>query len=1056
MSDFFRSLFSSSATLRAANAELAREIAERKRAEADTHRLNDELERRVAGRTQELETANEALRREIHERQRAQQQSQESETRLRAVLDSTLNAVIVLNSDGNICDWNARAEAIFGWKHDEAIGRDLADTIIPQQHREAHRRGMKHLLATGEGPMLNRLMELTALRRDGSELPVELFIRLLKTGDKLTFCGFITDITARKQVEKNLLESQKLLRATIDNSTAVIYVKDLQGRYLLVNRRFLDLFHAAQLTDVIGKTDYDFFSKEAADAFRAMDQRVAAANQPLTEEEVAPHDDGPHTYISVKSPLWDDTGKPYAVFGISTDITEHKQAAGKNNWLASFPERNPNPIVELDFATGVIHYQNPFTTCLFPDLETQGLEHPYLAGMRVANEALRMGANRPFHREITVGRCHYAQTVCYIPENGRLRIYGMDITELKQTEEQLKTSLKEVNDLKAALDEHAIVAITDPQGKITYVNDKFCSISKYSRSELLGQDHRIINSGHHPKEFIRDLWTTITHGKVWHGEIKNKAKDGSYYWVDTTIVPFLNEAGKPRQYVAIRADITERKRAQEAQERLAALVNSSDDAIIGETLDGIITDWNPGAEALYGYTAAEAIGKPVTITFPPDRLKEEDGILASITRSESVKHHETVRVRKDGQRVDVSVTVSPILNDAGKVIGASKVARDITERKRAEAALRKSQEQLLSLVEQAPISIAMLDRDLRYIVTSRRWVVEYGRGRDHLTGQSHYDLHPDVPDSWKEIHRRGLAGEFLKNDEDLWVQADGSQHWLSWAVHPWRNAHDEIGGIIISAEDITERKRAQEEIKALNAELEARVARRTAELEAANRELEAFSYSVSHDLRAPLRAINGFAGIVLEDFGPQLPPEGREYLERMRKGGLRMGELVDDLLTFARLSRQPLNRQPVDATQLVHDALAELNLAASGRQIETRIGDLPPCQGDRALLKQVWVNLLSNAVKYSRDRSPAIIEIGCEQANDECAYFVRDNGVGFDMQYAGKLFGVFQRLHRVEDFEGTGVGLAIVQRIVHRHGGRVWADAKPGQGAAFFFALAQS
>jgi len=500
--------------------------------------------------------------------------------------------------------------------------------------------------------------------------------------------------------------------------------------------------------------------------------------------------------------------------------------------------------------------------------------------------------------------------------------------ERQEMEARLAASLREVNDLKTALDEHAIVAITDAQGKITYANDKFCSISKYSRAELLGQDHRLINSGYHPREFIRDLWTTIAHGKVWHGEIKNRAKDGATYWVDTTIVPFLNEAGTPRQYIAIRTDITEQKRAHEAQARLAAIVNSSDDAIIGKTLDGHITDWNAGAEALFGYPATEAVGKPMTLIFPPERLQEEAEILARIGRGESVNHYETVRVRKDGRRVDVSVTVSPIRNEAGKIVGASKVARDITERKRAE-----------------------------------------------------------------------------------------------------------------------------EQIKALNVQLEARVVQRTAELEAANKELEAFSYSVSHDLRAPLRAVNGFAGIVLEDFGPQLPAEAKHYLERIRNGGKRMGELIDDLLAFARLSRQPLIRQPVDVAQLVREVLAEVTPAGSSRLIETRLGELPTCQGDRVLLKQVWVNLLSNAVKYTRDRTPAILEIGGEGGPGETVYFVRDNGVGFDMQYANKLFGVFQRLHRAEDFEGTGVGLAIVQRVIHRHGGRVWATAEPDRGATFYFTL---
>ena len=250
-----------------------------------------------------------------------------------------------------------------------------------------------------------------------------------------------------------------------------------------------------------------------------------------------------------------------------------------------------------------------------------------------------------------------------------------------------------------------------------------------------------------------------------------------------------------------------------------------------------------------------------------------------------------------------------------------------------------------------------------------------------------------------------------------------------------------------------ERRRAEAEIKNLNAELELRVAKRTAELEAANKELEAFSYSVSHDLRAPLRAVNGFAGIVLEDFGPHLPEEGRRHLERIRDGGQRMGELIDDLLKFSRLSRQPVNRQPVNPARIVEETLEELKPQRAGRQIELRIGELPPCQADPVLLKQVWVNLVSNAIKYSRDREPAIVEIGCRQENGTKVYFVRDNGAGFDMQYAGKLFGVFQRLHRADQFEGTGVGLAIVHRIVHRHGGRVWAEAQVDRGAVFYFTL---
>jgi PAS domain S-box-containing protein len=273
---------------------------------------------------------------------------------------------------------------------------------------------------------------------------------------------------------------------------------------------------------------------------------------------------------------------------------------------------------------------------------------------------------------------------------------------------------------------------------------------------------------------------------------------------------------------------------------------------------------------------------------------------------------------------------------------------------------------------------------------------------------------------------------------------------------------------LVLARDISERVRAEEELRRANAELEGRVRERTAELaraneeleqrvrertaelEVANKELEAFSYSVSHDLRAPLRAIDGYSRIVLRDYATEMPADAREYLDGVRRNAQQMGQLVDDLLALSRLGRRALRVRPVEMTDLVRECLDEVRPPAAA---EIRVADLPPAQADPGLLKQVWLNLIGNALKYSGKRQHPVVEVGAGVGPDGPVYFVRDNGVGFDIRYAHKLFGVFQRLHRTEEYEGTGIGLALVQRIIHRHGGRVWAESEPDRGATFFFTL---
>ncbi len=385
------------------------------------------------------------------------------------------------------------------------------------------------------------------------------------------------------------------------------------------------------------------------------------------------------------------------------------------------------------------------------------------------------------------------------------------------------------------------------------------------------------------------------------------------------------------------------------------------------------------------------------------------------------------------------------------------MAERMAELQRMGQALRKSEEEFRRIVATASEGIVVIDLGGRITFVNARMAEMFCRSAAEMAGRSMTDFmfDEDVPDHKKKMENRSRG--LSENYERRYRRSDGQVVWTHVSATPITDDSGQYAGSFGMFTDITERKRAEEEVHKLNQELEQRVAERTAQLEAANKELEAFAYSVSHDLRAPLRHIDGFVGLLKKKSAATADEQSRHYMDTISDAARRMGTLIDDLLSFSRMGRAEMTRTEIDLGELVQEVIQEFEPETKGRAVDWRAGALPVINGDRAMLRMVLVNLISNALKFTQPRERAQIEVGClpEQAT-ETVVFVRDNGVGFDMQYAGKLFGVFQRLHGVEEFEGTGIGLANVRRVIGRHGGRTWAEGKVDGGATFYFSLPQA
>jgi PAS domain S-box-containing protein len=519
---------------------------------------------------------------------------------------------------------------------------------------------------------------------------------------------------------------------------------------------------------------------------------------------------------------------------------------------------------------------------------------------------------------------------------------------------------------------------------------------------------------------------------------------------------FRNENGQIEGVFAAARDVTERKRAQDSlnrsEMRYRSLVTATAQIVWSTNPLGEVVDDMPTWRAYTGMTLEQILGSGWMDSLHPEDRKRTAEIWARSVRERSLYDTEYRVRRQDGEYRIFAVRGVPVQEDDGSIREWVGTCTDITERKRAEEQLRKASLYTRSLIEASLDPLVTIRKDGKIADVNRATEAVTEVPRERLIGSDFSDYFSE-PDKARRVYERVFA-EGTVRDYPLAIRAaSGALTEVLYNAALFTNESGEVEEIFAAARDVTRMKAAEQEVRRLNDDLEQRVLQRTAQLEAANKELEAFTYSVSHDLRAPLRHICGFSKILTEEYGSSLAPEAQHHLQRIQEGTRRMGLLVDDLLNLGRVGRHEVRLQVTGLNSVVQEVVAELTPECEGRRVEWKIGGLPFVECDPALMKQVFQNLLSNAVKFTRPRSHAIIEVGQKDQDGTPVVFVRDNGVGFSMKYADKLFGVFQRLHRAEDFEGTGVGLATVQRIVQKHGGRLWAEADLDKGAAFYFTL---
>lgn len=837
---------------------------------------------------------------------------------------------------------------------------------------------------------------------------------------------------------QSLKNGHAYARSLIEASLDPLVTISAEGKITDVNEASVKVT-GVQKGKLIGTDFSDYFTEpqKAREGYKKVFEKGFVSDYPLTIR----HKNGKLTDVLYNASVYrDEDGNVLGVFAAARDITSQKRSS---QYARSLIEASLDPLV-------TISPEGKITDVNEASVKVTGVEREKLIGTDFSDyftepDKAREGYKQVFekgfvsdypltirHKNGTLTDVLYNASV-YKDERGNvLGVFAAarDVTQLKRTSQYARSLIE------ASLD--PLVTIS-PEGKITDVNEASVNVTGVKRQKLIGTDFsdyftepQKAREGYQQvfaKGFVSDYPLTIRH------------TDGKLVPVLYNASVYRDEKGNVLGVFAAARDITKQKEAEDMIKKIQiytrTLIETSLDPQITKGPDGLITDVNEATIQVTGVPREKLIGTHFPNYFTePDKAEEayQEAFAKGVVRNRllAIKHI-------SGKITDVLYNATVYKDEKGAVQGVFASARDITDRKQAEEEIKRSQAYTRSLIEASLDPLVTISPEGKITDVNEASVKVTGIEREKLIGTDFSDYFTE-PEKAREGYQQVFAKGFV-SDYPLTIRhKNGKVTNVLYNASVYRDENEKVLGVFAAARDITAQRSQEMKIKTLNEELEQRII-----------ELESFSYSVSHDLRAPLRGVDGFIAMFLTEYFDKVDAEGQRLLSNVRRNVTKMGSLIDELLTLSRIGMKDIQIGSIDMNELTKTVIEELNEVKGNTKIT--IKNLGQANGDIALLKQVMVNLLSNAFKYSNKKEQPEIEIGRKLNLGETIYYVKDNGVGFDMEYSNKLFGVFQRLHDPQEYQGTGVGLAIVKRIIIRHGGRVWAEGKENEGATFYFSL---